>query len=191
MAGAYVNSVGMNFFGTSRTTTDADGYFCILARPASTIELHVSSVLGNQVMGAATSGPVQTAAGSSYQSACSSATVIPDMVIQPVATGGGIACVSGYLYNCSLSNPAGQTLQVVAYDMIGNTLGISAPSSANGEFCIDGLPANTAILVDVPGFYNPSLPEPFGPLPANSGNGGGTCAANTCNALPPIDVFCF
>lgn len=189
VAGAYVNSVGMNFFGTSRTTTDGNGYFCILARPDSTIELHVSSVLGNQVMGTATSGPVQTGAGSSYQSACSAATVIPDMVIQPVAAGGGIACVSGYLYNCSLSNPA-STLQVIAYDMAGNPLGVSPPS-VNGNYCIDGLPANTAILIDVPGFYNPSLPEPFGPLPANSGNGGGTCAASACNTIPAIDVFCF
>jgi hypothetical protein len=72
----------------------------------------------------------------------------------------------------------------MASDLGGTTLGLSLPSNVNGEYCIDGLPANTDLQLR-------STPSGQGELFVNSGSGGGSCATNSCNAVPGMDVFCY
>lgn len=100
-----------------------------------------------------------------------------------LATGTNIACVSGFLYQCTINNRY-PGVSIMASDMAGNTLGVSLPSNANGEYCIDALPANTDLQL------NPAS-SGVGVVQANSGPSGGSCATNNCNVVPPMDIFCY
>ena len=100
-----------------------------------------------------------------------------------IATGSNTACVSGFLYSCTTDNRY-PNISVIASDLGGTTLGLSLPSNANGEYCIDGLPANTDLQLQ-------PAPNSAGGILANSGVGGGNCATNSCNVVPAMDIFCF
>lgn len=99
-----------------------------------------------------------------------------------LSTGTNNACVSGFLYQCTTDNRY-PGVSIMASDMAGTTLGVSLPSNANGEYCIDALPANTDLQLQL-------APNGAGGVQANSGVGGGSCAANSCNVVPPMDIFC-
>lgn len=100
-----------------------------------------------------------------------------------ITTGSNNACVSGFLYQCTTNNRY-PGVSVMASDVGGTALGVSLPSNANGEYCIDALPANTDLQLQ------PAPNSPGGIL-ANSGVGGGSCATNSCNVVPPMDIFCY
>lgn len=100
-----------------------------------------------------------------------------------LATGSNIACVSGFLYQCTTNNRY-PDVSVMALDMGGTTLGVSLPSNANGEYCIDALPANTDLQLKL-------TPNGVDGILANSGVSGGSCATNSCNVVPPMDIFCY
>ena len=100
-----------------------------------------------------------------------------------ITTGSNIACVSSFIYQCNTGNRY-PNVTVIASDLGGTTLGLSLPSNANGEYCIDGLPANTGLRLQ-------PTPNGSGGVLANSGVGGGSCATNSCNVVPAMDIFCF
>lgn len=100
-----------------------------------------------------------------------------------LATGSNIACVSGFVYQCTIDNRY-PDVSVMALDMGGTTLGVSLPSNANGEYCIDALPANTDLQLKL-------TPNGVDGILANSGVSGGSCATNSCNVVPPMDIFCY
>lgn len=100
-----------------------------------------------------------------------------------LATGTNNACVSGFLYQCTTDNRY-PGVSVMASDMGGTALGLSQPSNANGEYCIDALPANTDLQLQ------PAQSSVGGVL-TNSGAGGGSCATNSCSVAPPMDIFCY
>lgn len=107
------------------------------------------------------------------------------VTLQPGGNGGGSACVSGFVYQCDLANRM-QDVQLYAKDPANSTpLGVSAPSDSNGNYCIEGLPAGLQIKV---GPVNSSIDEG---IVVNSGSGGGSCASNSCNAMPPMNIWCY
>lgn len=96
------------------------------------------------------------------------------------------ACVTGMVYQCQSSNPL-QGLEVeVRHAVTNDVLARSLPTDANGMYCIEGLPARQDVLID---------PNPNGSMnhsvQLNSGNGGGSCATQTCNAVPAMDIWCY
>ncbi len=100
----------------------------------------------------------------------------------PGSSTGGTTCLSGVVYQCDPTNwRDGVTVNV--HDFNDNLIG-SAVSGLNGEYCIDGLPANNIILLG-------QGAATYGSVLVNTGSGGGTCASNTCNAAPPLDVWCY
>lgn len=151
----------------SHTQSDAQGAFQL-----SVMELAQAVIY-------AAGYPSQTVTASAAGSPCATVT------LQPGGSSSAPACVSGFVYQCDLSNRR-EDVQLFARDVSNSTpLGTSAPTDLDGNYCIDNLPANLQIKV---GPVNSSIDEG---IELNSGNGGGSCAANTCNAVPPMDIWCY
>lgn len=131
--------------------------------------------------------------------------------IRPGAPGTeGTTCLTGIVFTCSPSSPR-EGIVVDVFSGSGNgglipvgdgpilegplaPLGIipdnvllssSAPTGADGRYCVDNLPSN--ILV------NPTADGSFGRFEqfVNTGPAGPTCATGGCATGPGIDVFCF
>jgi len=184
-AGAPV--VGATVFTTngSFTSTDANGQFN-LAAPANA-EVRVISAGFPEVV--ATTG---VGNGTCAQ-----------VAIRPGASPVGSTCVRGIVFQCNASNlRAGSVVEVFSTDETGPgfrgvpiggapttgmpsvLLGTSAPSAADGSYCVDGLPSNTNYFLRSDG-------DIFGPAFANAGPVGATCATGGCSVGTPVDVFCF
>lgn len=106
-------------------------------------------------------------------------------VVMRPGSSGGTACLAGFVYQCDMSTrPAG--VQMYAKDPVsGAPIGASARGDEYGSYCLDGLPAGTQVRV---GPVNSSIDEG---VEVNTGSGGGSCASNTCNAVPPLDIWCY
>lgn len=142
-------------------------------------QFQLSVIEASQVVVYAAGYPSVTVAAPVAGAPCASVT------LQPGGGGAGSVCVSGIVYQCDLSNRL-QEVQVYAKEAAGDTpLGVSAPSDSNGNYCIDNLPAGLQIKV---GPVNSSIDEH---IEFNSGSGGGSCASNTCNTAPPMNIWCY
>ena len=148
------------------TTTDVNGVFQLLAPENTSVNVLVGGY------------PVVTVTTPVAGSPCAV------VAIRPSTGGGGVACVTGIVYQCSPANPY-QNIEVRALDATGALLGISAPTGANGIYCIDGLPSNSIV-----NFHNNADMSQVDYL-SNTGMGGGSCATNTCNVGPSMDIYCF
>ena len=146
-------------------TTDVNGAFQLLAPENTSVRVLVAGYQAVTVTTPAAGSPCVVAA------------------IRPTVGGGGVACVTGIVYTCSPTSPQ-QNIVVNALDAAGMLIAISAPSDASGIYCIDGLPANTVMTFTANGAYPRNIL-------GDTGAGGGSCAANTCNAAPPVDIYCY
>ena len=105
--------------------------------------------------------------------------------LRPNSGNAGPACLTGVVYQCSPDSPL-SGLNIEARQLSDNALLGTAVTAADGTYCIDGLPAQQTVLIDPnPAGYNNEAEE------VNSGNGGGTCATQSCNAAPPMDIWCY
>lgn len=142
-------------------------------------EFQLSVTEATQVVVYAAGYPAVTVMAPAAGAPCASVT------LQPGGGNGGSACVSGVVYQCDLSSRL-QDVQVYAKEAASDApLSVSAPSDSNGNYCIDNLPAGLQIKV---GPVNSAIDEN---IVINSGSGGGSCAANTCNAAPPMNIWCY
>ena len=89
--------------------------------------------------------------------------------------GGAAACVTGVVFTCTTPYP---NAVVNVLDANGAVFASSGPTNASGGYCIDGLPANTSMPFSVD----------WETILSTTGAGGGSCATNTCNAVPAIYV---
>ena len=154
-------------------TTDINGVFQLLAPENTSVKVLVAGYPAVTVTTPAAGSPCAVVA------------------IRPSTGGGNTACVTGVVYQCSPSRPYPGVV-VRASDATG-VLGLSAPSDVSGVYCIDGLPANKVITFTPANkvmTFTATVPFPRSIL-GNTGAGGGSCATNTCNVAPPIDVFCY
>jgi uncharacterized cupredoxin-like copper-binding protein len=166
-AGQPVSGVTVFASAGSYTQSDAQGKFQL-----SVVELTQAVIYGAGY-------PAKTVMAPAAGAPCAT------LNLQPGGSGSGPACVAGFVYQCDLSSRV-EAAQLYAKDIANDTpLGVSAPSDANGNYCIDNLPAGLQIKV---GPVNSSIDEG---LELNSGVGGGTCATNTCNAVPPMNIWCY
>ncbi len=95
---------------------------------------------------------------------------------------GGPACLTGVIQICS--GPPIPGAIVNAYGMsTGGLLSTSLPTGSDGRYCLPDLPANTFVNID-------SFDAGFPKNNILTGDGGGSCAANTCNIGPDIDGPC-
>ena len=120
--------------------------------------------------------PSQTIKTPPSGSPCAQVSIRPNV-------GGGVACVTGIVYTCNISSVQPGVV-VTVMDGNGNAIAASNPSDVNGRYCIDGLPENRVMS------FTANNAFPRGVL-GDTGTGGGSCAANTCNSGPGIDIFCF
>jgi protocatechuate 3,4-dioxygenase beta subunit len=173
ISGALVYSTTGGF-----TTTDINGIFQIHALENTTVTVLVAGYPSVTVIAPPAGSPCVVA------------------LIRP-STGSGLVCIKGSVYACNPSNHyPGVTVKVS--DANGKQIAVSAPSDSNGTYCIDGLPASNVLTftandsngaggdltLRVNGTYSKSIL-------VDTGAGGGSCAANTCNAGPGIDVYCY
>jgi hypothetical protein len=166
-AGQPVSSVTVFASSGSYTQSNAQGAFQV-----SVLELTQAVIYGAGY-------PAKTVMAPAAGAPCATVT------LQPGGSGSGPACVAGFVYQCDLSSRV-EAAQLYAKDVANDTpLSVSAPSDANGNYCIDNLPAGLQIKV---GPVNSSIDEG---LELNSGVGGGSCATNTCNAVPPMNIWCY
>lgn len=145
------------------TTTNANGAFRLLAPEYTSVKVFASGY------------PAVTVTTPAADSPCAV------VAIRPSTGGGNTACMFGVVYQCTPGNPYPGVV-VSALGATGAVLGLSAPSDISGGYCIDGLPANSIVTLTANGSSN---------IMGNTGTGGGSCATSSCNAAPPIDVFCY
>lgn len=161
---------GLTVFTSSGSyaSTDANGAFHLSAAEKSSIKV---SALGY---------PIKQVTTADAGAACAVAELRP-------GTGTGPTCLAGVVYQCNPSNPIPG--RVVEARLLNSNLvlGRSQPSTADGSYCIDGLPAAQDVVID------PSPEQPYynEAWQANTGNAGGTCAQQTCNAGPALDIECY
>ncbi|MEO4048928.1 carboxypeptidase-like regulatory domain-containing protein [Pseudomonas sp. CAU 1711] len=164
-AGQPVSGVTVFTNSGSYTQSDAQGAFQLNVMESAQAVVYAAGY------------PAKTLMAPTAGSPCATVTLQPG--------GGGPACVTGFAYQCDLSTRV-EGAQIYARDVLNDTpLGISAPTDANGNYCIDNLPAGMQIKV---GPVNSSIDEH---IEVNSGAGGGSCASNSCNAMPPMDIWCY
>lgn len=146
-------------------TTDASGAFHLRAPENSSIKVSTNGY------------PAKVVTTTNSGAACAVAELRPN-------TGTGLACITGTVYQCGPDNPiSGRTVKVIS--QVGDVLlGSSQPTDANGTYCVDGLPGNQDVVIDSGSNYDPTWQT-------NTGNGGGTCATQTCNAAPDLNVDCY
>ncbi len=109
---------------------------------------------------------------------CATVTLQPDPIV------GTNTCVSGIVFTCDINSPR-ENIVVKISDANGPLL-LSNPTNAQGLYCVDGIPANTSLIISkLNGGFNPIVP------PFTSGAAGGTCALNNCTVAPGLDVDCF
>ncbi len=163
--------VGATVFSTvgSYTATDANGMFSLLAPENTSVTVLTTGF------------PAVTVTTPASDSGCASAP------IRPGTSGGGLACITGLVFQCGVNNPyPGITVEAFGAPDT-PPLGVSNTTGADGVYCIDGLPENTAVqLIPIP-----ENSQSFGDIIGSTGPGGGTCATNTCNPGPGVDVYCF
>lgn len=166
-AGQPVSGVTVFASSGSYTQSDAQGVFRVSVLEATQAVIYAAGYPAVSVMAPAAGEPCAT------------------ITLQPGGSGSGPACVAGIVYQCDLSSRI-EGVQLYARDVANDTpLGVSAPSDATGSYCIDNLPAGLQIKV---GPVNSSINEG---IEFNSGAGGGSCATHTCNAVQPMDIWCY
>lgn len=174
VSGTVVDGVGQPVPGVtvfassgSYAQSDAQGAFRVTVAENAQAVIYAAGYPAASVMAPAAGAPCAT------------------VTLQPGGSGSGPACVSGFIYQCDLSSRI-ENAQMYARDVANDTpLGVSAPSDVNGNYCIDNLPAGLQVKV---GPVNSSIDEH---VEISTGAGGGTCASNTCNAVPPMNIWCY
>ena len=158
VAGALVYSTGGGF-----ATTDANGLFQLPAPENTSIQVFSA--------GYAAVAVTTPAAGS----ACTIVALRPGTV--------GNACLMGTVYQCTPTQPYPGVVLSALHPTTGILFSKSAPSTANGTYCIDGLPTNTVVAIhsNSISFYRTQI---------TTGNSG-SCATNSCQPVPPMNVYCY
>ena len=165
--GAPVVGLEVTSSAGSTAVTAADGSFQLKAPENASVKVRA---LGY---------PTQLVNTQAAGDACAS------VALRKPSGGGGTTCVSGMVYQCSPSNPVVEVSMVAWRNSDETLFGMSAPSDADGRYCIDGLPANELLEIKPNHGYSMDSQE------IDSGAGGGTCAAQNCTVAPPQDIWCY
>lgn len=148
-------------------TTDASGAFHLQAPENSSIKVSTSGY------------PTKVVTTANNGAACAVAELRPN-------TGAGLACVTGKVYQCTPDNPYPNiTVRASSLSPANALLGSSQPTGADGIYCIDGLPDNQDVIIGPDNGYQQDTHQ------LNTGHGGGTCAAQTCNAAADLNIYCY